>query len=68
MINVSCGPRFQLLTSGNLPVSMQHKVNNKNSPHPGKAQRGMSVLKENKCLTCIHIPARGPMQNLTVDQ
>lgn len=68
MINVSCGPRFQLLTSVISPSPWQHKVNNKNSSNPGKAQQGMSVLKENKRLTCTHIPARGPMWNLTVDR
>lgn len=68
MIKVSCGPRFQLLTSVISPSPWQHKVNNKNTSNPGKAQQGMSVLKENKRLTCTDIPARGPMWNLTVDR
>lgn len=67
MINVSCGPGFQLLTSVISPSPRQHKVNNKNSSNPGKAQRGgMSVLKENKGFTGAHMPARGPMWKLTV--
>lgn len=67
MINVSCGPRFQLLTSVISLSPWQHKVNNKNSPNPGRAQRGMSVLKENKCVACAHIPARGPVWNWAVN-
>lgn len=62
MINVSCGPRFQLLTSVISPSPWQHKVNNKNSPDPGTAQQGMSVLKENKCLACPQNQRKDPCE------